>query len=318
MKEEPKISIGLPVYNGERYLTEAIESILNQTWTDFELIICDNGSTDGTEYICRSFAARDARIRYFRSKENRGAAWNYNRTVELARGPYFKWMAHDDVHHPDFLRRCLEVLENDASVVLAYSDTVDIDENGRIIKDDYPFIKLDFDEPHRRLRYMICINHPCFMAFGVVRTEILRETDLIGSYVASDRVLLADLCLRGRIVMVPEKLFYHREHVERSTRAIPDLRKRIRWFDTKSSTRLVLPHWRLLKEYARVIARSPLTPKEKLASFFQLVRWLRWYGFELVKELGGLFHLLRPGEKRQRVGTLAPVGVAKTDQAKAR
>ena len=93
----PRVSIGLPVYNGENYMAAAIDSLLAQTFTDFELIISDNASTDATEQICRDYAHRDGRIRYYREEVNRGAAWNFTHTFELARGEYFKWHAHDDL-----------------------------------------------------------------------------------------------------------------------------------------------------------------------------------------------------------------------------
>src|SRR5215212_2547350 len=106
----PQVSLGVPVYNGEKYLAEALESLLQQDYADFEIIISDNASTDGTEEICRNFAGRDKRIRYYRNETNIGASPNYNRTFELARGRYFKWCAHDDVCLPAFVRRAAEVL----------------------------------------------------------------------------------------------------------------------------------------------------------------------------------------------------------------
>src|SRR3954470_15735733 len=87
----PLVSIGLPVYNGARYIAEALESLLAQTYTAFELIISDNGSTDATRSICEEFAARDGRVRYVRHETNRGLAWNWNHVFELSRRPYFKW-----------------------------------------------------------------------------------------------------------------------------------------------------------------------------------------------------------------------------------
>src|SRR5882762_1549884 len=117
----PRISIGLPVYNGENFITDALESILGQTYTDFELIISDNASTDRTEALCKSYAARDPRIRYWRNAENLGAARNFNRVFELSSGEYFKWTAHDDVLAPDYLEKCIEASDRDPSVVLVYT-----------------------------------------------------------------------------------------------------------------------------------------------------------------------------------------------------
>ena len=120
----PRISIGLPVYNGERYLETALDSLLRQTCTDFELIISDNASSDGTEAICRRYAHRDPRVLYHRSERNRGASWNHNHVVEFARAPYFKWAAHDDVCAPEFLERCAGVLDGHPAVILCYPQTL--------------------------------------------------------------------------------------------------------------------------------------------------------------------------------------------------
>ena len=113
-----KLSIGMPIYNGDEFLKEAIESLLNQTFEDFEIIISDNASTDQTQQICRYYADLDPRIRYYRCKENLGAAWNYNRVFELSYGEYFKWAAHDDYCAPSFFERCVEALDRDRNIIL--------------------------------------------------------------------------------------------------------------------------------------------------------------------------------------------------------
>jgi glycosyltransferase involved in cell wall biosynthesis len=127
---KPLVSIGLPVYNGGRYLAEAIESILSQTYRHFELIIRDNASTDDTEQICRRFAALDHRIRYFRNAANLGLSRNFNLTAERASGKYFRWAACDDHIAPEYLARCVEALEADATIVLCHSQVRVIGENG--------------------------------------------------------------------------------------------------------------------------------------------------------------------------------------------
>ena len=118
----PRISVGLPVYNGEAYLPAALTSLLKQDYGDFELIVSDNASTDGTEAICREFAANDPRIRYSRNETNIGAARNYNRVFELSRSKLFKWASHDDECHPSLLRRCVEVFDmSPPSTALVYT-----------------------------------------------------------------------------------------------------------------------------------------------------------------------------------------------------
>jgi glycosyltransferase involved in cell wall biosynthesis len=130
----PRVSIGLPVYNGERHLPAALDSLLAQTYRDFELIISDNALTDRTEEICRGYAARDSRIRYHRSPVNRGMIWNHDRVFHLARGEYFKWVGHDDLYDPDMLRHCVEALDRDPGAVLAMVGKVDIDAEGRVFR----------------------------------------------------------------------------------------------------------------------------------------------------------------------------------------
>ena len=131
--QQPRVSMGLPVYNGEQYLATALDSLLAQTFTDFEIVISDNASTDATEEICRRYAARDARIRYVRQPENRGSVFNFNHVFELARGEYYRWHAHDDVCAPTFLDRCVELLDQDPTIVGCHSLKVKIDQGGRVL-----------------------------------------------------------------------------------------------------------------------------------------------------------------------------------------
>ena len=118
----PAVSIGLPVYNGEAFLARALDSLLAQTFADFEIVVSDNASTDATAEICAAYAERDPRIRYHRHARNGGAAANYNFTVEMARGAYFKWMAHDDLVAPGFLQTCMDAFARaPESVVLSFT-----------------------------------------------------------------------------------------------------------------------------------------------------------------------------------------------------
>src|SRR3990167_3879396 len=111
----PRVSIGLPVFNGEEYLPRAFDCLIQQDYEDFEVIISDNASTDATETLCRDLARQDNRIRYYRNETNIGARRNYNRVFELARGDFFKWASHDDEYDASLVRRCLEVFERSSS-----------------------------------------------------------------------------------------------------------------------------------------------------------------------------------------------------------
>ena len=145
---QPRLSIGLPVYNGEKFLKEAIDSLLAQTFEDFELIISDNASTDKTEEICRAYAEKDQRIRYYRNDKNIGCARNFDRVFKLSSGEYFKWAAYDDLHAPDFIEKCVEVLDQDPTIILCHSQTYFIDEEGSFLQNYDIKLKAYALKPH--------------------------------------------------------------------------------------------------------------------------------------------------------------------------
>lgn len=277
----PKVSLGLPVYNGEEFVAQAIESVLAQTFTDFELVISDNGSTDRTRQICESYAARDSRISYFYSKENLGAAPNFNRVFELSSGEYFKWVAHDDIIAPDFLARCVDVLERDRSVVLCFTDVVVIDEEGRQV-DDYDItLNTAVSDPGERFRSLVIDWHMCFDVFGLIRSEALRQTPVMGSYGHGDGVLLARLGLMGKFHKIPEILFFSRRHSKQSMRVYGyavdeggnDYHAYAAWFDPSHAGKLIFPQWRILAEYYKTIWQPNLRWNVKVRAHFYLFWW---------------------------------------------
>src|SRR5438445_9254453 len=153
---QPKVSVGLPVYNGERYLQNALTSLLEQDFEDFELIVCDNASTDGTGEICRFFAQKDARIRYFRNETNIGLSANHNRTFELSTGQYFKWAAHDDDFPRAMLTRFVSVMEeSEPCVSVVYSPCEYIDEVGSVQGVDSDSVNSNDPWPHKRLAHLL-------------------------------------------------------------------------------------------------------------------------------------------------------------------
>ena len=201
-RRPPLVSMGLPVYNGANYLAQALESLLMQTYSNWELIISDNGSTDATEDICREFAARDSRILYLREPVNRGATWNFNRVVDLARGPLFRWAAHDDVCAPELLERCVAALRADPKAVLSHPRTRVIGPMGELLEDYGVRLRTDASRVGPRFHDLICVDHACFPIFGVIRLDILERTNLLGQYSGSDRNLLAELSMHGPFLEV--------------------------------------------------------------------------------------------------------------------
>ncbi|MGH9198508.1 MAG: glycosyltransferase family 2 protein, partial [Acidimicrobiia bacterium] len=154
---EPRVSIGLPVYDGEDFIAEQIESLLKQSFGDFELIIADNASTDRTQQICLGYSAQDPRIRYIRNATNVGPVANHNLLIDSARGGYFKFAAHDDIHERDFLARCIEVLDSDASVVLAYPQRVRF---GGDEETHYLAFGADVSSTKATVRFRNMLKHP--------------------------------------------------------------------------------------------------------------------------------------------------------------
>lgn len=286
----PQVSIGLPVYNGQDFLEEAIESILSQDYRDFELIISDNASEDRTAEICEHFCRRDARIRFYRTEANRGAAWNYNRVFELSSGSFFKWQAHDDICLPRFLSRCVETFHQaPSSAVLVYPKAEIIDAEGNSNPRLHPE-SLEARDPapyHRLATVLRKLNMAC-PVFGLVRSSALEKTRLIGQFVASDYVLLAELAMLGEIWEVPETLFQRRVHPKISTYANRSARDLLRWYapSGRASNRLLPPMLSLGPEYQRSISRLPLTTQERWRC--RLTALLVWYEREL-RNLGGKY-----------------------------
>lgn len=263
----PRVSVGLPVYNGERFVGQAVESVLAQTFEDFELIISDNGSSDATEEICRSYAARDPRVRYARGKTNRGAAWNFGRVFELAAGEYFKWIAADDVCGSQFLHRCVEALDSNPRAILAHGRAKAIDDRGQIFLEEEPDWRMDWrPAPVDRFRQLIDTSPwQVLFVFALTRSAALRRTGLIRGYSGSDCNLVAELILQGEFQEVPEDLHFFRIHQGSSTWPGGGIEKTQRFYDPSVRSRLAisLSRRRRYVQYFVSIIRSRLSAIEK-------------------------------------------------------
>jgi glycosyltransferase involved in cell wall biosynthesis len=277
MNAIPRLTVGLPVYNGEKYLGESLDALLGQSYGDFDLIISDNASTDGTEEICRDYAARDRRIRYVRQPVNIGATPNHNYTFEQSRTELFKWASHDDLYGRDLLLRCVEALDADRQLVLAHAWQAIIDGAGEIVlKVDYPLATDDPRAPERFRSMLFTVGGDDF--YGVIRSDVLRQTPLNGSYHHSDRTIMAELALHGRFHQVPELLYYRRDHPDRAERAKPTIRARAANMDPRRADRLRHPTARLLAEYVAgfvgAINRAPLSSADRRRCQLYLLQWL--------------------------------------------
>ena len=254
----PMISVGLPVFNGEKYLDNSIQAIIDQTYPEFTLIISDNASTDKTQEICEKWVKADERVTYTRNDRNLGAAENYNLLVDYADTDYFKWASADDLHEPAYLEKCVEILEEHPDVVMAYGKSSLIFENKPDPQEYEDGFHMVEDEPYERFKAFFDAPFLCNAIFGVMRTSVIRRTGKIGGYARSDRVLLGELLLHGKIYEVSEPLFLRRMHPERSSQQNPDDRNLAIWFNPKLRGKLTFPKWRRYSEYVSIINRTPM------------------------------------------------------------
>lgn len=273
MSTKPRLTIGLPVYNGENYLAESIDALLAQTYRDFELVISDNASTDGTAEICRRYASQDGRVRYLRQPKNIGAAPNHNFLIDVARGELFKWAAHDDLFAPDLIKRCVETLDANPDAILAHAYMAIVDEHGKTIEEyDYRLATDSPSAPERFHSLLVTAGGDDF--YGVIRTDVLRRTTPHDSYHNAGRTFIAELSLRGRFLQVPEVMFFRREHPGRGDN-LGTIAKVCGNLDPRRKGQ---PTARLLADYLvglfGAVARAPLSAGDRARCYGQLTRWL--------------------------------------------
>ncbi len=269
------MSIGLPVYNGERFLRHSLKALLAQTFTDFELIISDNASTDTTAAICQEYAALDSRIRYIRQPENIGAAANHNFVVSRARGRYFKWASHDDLYHPDLVALCVEALEEHPEAVLAHSWDGYVDADGDVVSvDPYP---LDTTNPSPRARLRSLLRTPGGNdIYGVIRSSVMRSVRPHQTYYNADRTFMAGLVLAGPFQQVPRALYYRRDHPGRASHG--SRRARATALGPHRANRFRHPMLRMYVEYVfdfvRAVWTSPLSWRDRFGCLLEISGWL--------------------------------------------
>ncbi len=273
---QPLISVGLPVYNGENFISVAIESILAQTVSDLELIICDNASTDTTEQICRAYATRDKRIRYLRNDKNLGVSPNFNRAFREARGRFFKWITHDDAITPDCFEKTLAMLQARPDASLCHSRVRLIDENGETIE-YYDTGLHHIGDARQSVRFgeMICKPHQCLECDGLMPSEGIARTALYGSFPGADRALLTELALVGPILRVDEPLFLTREHSSRFRRTNTTPEARLAVYDTARSGQKTVGTWEMYRDYWRMVRDQVPDTRERRSCYWHLLRW--WF-----------------------------------------
>lgn len=285
MHSTPILSVGMPVYNGAKWIEDAIESILEQSFGDFELIIADNASTDDTERICRSFAGRDARVRYHRNSSNIGIYRNFDLVFELASGKYFKWAACSDFCLEGFFEKCVAVLDARPDVVLVYPKTLLLYSRpgGEEYAEEYDDnLNIEDDRPSKRFGEYLNRERYNNVMHGIIRASALRETGLNRPMPGSDISMIAELSLRGKFVEIPDRLYVRRFDpetssilmnvalaAERATPGAPTVTQRVR-----------LHAYRFVTTF-----RAPIGFLEKLRVWLYLLRRVAWLRHQVFRKL---------------------------------
>ncbi len=280
-----KLTIGMPVYNSETYISESLESLLNQTYSDFTLLISDNASTDGTEEICRAFAQKDARIVYHRNSENIGMSPNFNLVAERCETPFFKWSTADDLWEPTMIEKTMAVIEADPEIALCYPKTklVNLVEGTENKYDDR--LHLMQDDPVERFLGVMENIGLCNIHLGISRTAALRKTLMLKPFPGADLNLVAELAIYGKFFEVQEYLFCRRFHEDSSSWARGNKDHQNRRFHSAKTKNTKLNRWRAHLESFRAVNRAPFPSSDKRRLRSYLLRRVIWERGQLAQEL---------------------------------
>jgi glycosyltransferase involved in cell wall biosynthesis len=273
----PRVTIGVPVYNGVRFLDRALESLLAQTYQDLEIVISDNASTDGTPAVIARWAEQDPRIRTSRNDVNKGLIWNHRRTLALARGEYFMFASHDDWFAPTYVERCVEVLGRRPEVALVYAETVLVDEDGRETGRDIARQRLEDPSPSTRFWDILVVqgglNH-----YGMTRRRLLGSIHPYKPLPRAERILFAELALWGPFHLLREDLYFRRIHGEQMTVLRTNRKAETLALDPSRSGGLRNSVPVLLAEYVlayvTAVLRAPISLVEKAKGLGRIGRWI--------------------------------------------
>lgn len=286
----PRVSIAVPVYNCERFVGQSIESLLAQTFTDFELLVVDNCSTDGTEGICRSYTARDSRVRYVRNERNIGGPSNFRRAFHLSRGEYQKWSTADDYWEPTVIEKGVALLDANPELVLAYPRTNLVTVDGELIRHYDDHLHLMEDSPSVRFRRVLDTTTLCHAHLGVVRRSAMFKTRLLGTELASDIRFLAELSLHGKFAVIPEYLFSRRFHEQASSWERTNMDRQRAYYDPGHSTLFGMHTWRRYARLTEAAFRAPIGARERAKVLKYLARKVMGQSSVLWKEVKALGH----------------------------
>ncbi len=283
---ERRLVIGLPVYNGQKYVGAAIESHLSQSFGDFELVISDNGSTDATPEICNGYASKDKRVKYLRSPENRGILWNHRRVFDAIEGPtqYFRWAGGDDIVGPGLLEAMVGVLDARPEVEAVMPDTKNIDEHGAIIGSMGKVLDLQSSDVFERAHDILMASYQHVIAYGLLRVSTLRLMRTGPHYIGWDPIFILELALRGQIVQLEGPVLLRRFHTGSISR-VKTAKEMRKWVEPSSKAGMNFPHWTWAYERARALFACPLSTRDRWRIALFLARYTMWQRVALARDV---------------------------------
>jgi glycosyltransferase involved in cell wall biosynthesis len=270
---QPRVSFAIPVRNGERFLGRALDSLLAQDFDDFEIVVCDNASTDKTPEVMRCYAERDPRVRCILNEEDIGQIENFNRVYELSRGEFFRWMGADDWLEPAYARKCVAVLDTRPDAVGVTTQWRFMDDAGRVRSIDVPGPRVDAPTPYQRLCLTLrLLQNPQSLLFdpiySLIRREALQRTGLLPINPWTDRLLAVELGLLGSFCHLDDCLSTRRAAFERWKERLPRYHVSL---GRKRGHRVML-----YVGCAKVVQRAPLSAVQKLGCFGAIFAyWMR-------------------------------------------
>jgi glycosyltransferase involved in cell wall biosynthesis len=282
MSEEALLTIGLPVFNGQNYLESALESLKKQSFKNFKVVVSDNCSTDDSVKIAQSYVNDDSRFTLIKHKENIGGAGNFNSVFKECTTPFFKWMAHDDILHINYLEKCMALATmSDESFVMFDSYANKIDHDGNFIGSYLKEIKLSANSASGRF-YRILWADYFSEIFAIIRTSSIKQSRMHLNKLGSDRHFVSEILLNGGIKYVPEELFHRRHHDQSYCNAIEDNSAKLAWWDPKAKQSGTPPGITKLMDFHISISRSKITFEQKLKCYLHLLHWLAVRSLETI------------------------------------
>jgi glycosyltransferase involved in cell wall biosynthesis len=207
----PRVTFGVPVYNGAKHIRSALDSLLAQTYTDFEIVISDNASADDTPKICLEYVERDKRVSFQRNARNLGMIRNFRQVFELSRGSHFAWASDHDLWHPRWLETMMKVLDENPDVILAYSRSVGMDDGGNeLFKEPRTFDTSGMSKNQRVRAACTQMVGAGNIAYGLMRSNAFAKTSVYPSWLMPDRLLFMEMSLHGQYKQVDEYLWKRR------------------------------------------------------------------------------------------------------------